>query len=101
LIATRHNLHAQMTLQALRAGKNVFVEMPLALTQEELAQIEAFYEGRDEPLLMTGFNRRFSPAAVRAKEVISGRTTALIADYRMNAGFIPPDHWVHGPEGGG
>jgi predicted dehydrogenase/threonine dehydrogenase-like Zn-dependent dehydrogenase len=101
LISTRHNLHAEMTLRALEAGKNVFVEKPLALSSEELDRIEAFYETRDAPLLMTGFNRRFSPAAVRAKEVLFGRTTPLIANYRMNAGYIPRDHWVHGPEGGG
>jgi predicted dehydrogenase len=79
----------------------VFVEKPLALSSEELDRIEAFYEIRDAPLLMTGFNRRFSPAAVRAKEVLFGRTTPLIANYRMNAGYLPRDHWVHGPEGGG
>jgi predicted dehydrogenase len=101
LIATRHNLHAELTLRALEAGKNVFVEKPLALNSEELDRIEAFYETHDAPLLMTGFNRRFSPAALRAKEVLLGRTTPLIANYRMNAGYIPLDHWVHGPEGGG
>jgi predicted dehydrogenase/threonine dehydrogenase-like Zn-dependent dehydrogenase len=101
LIATRHNLHTEMTLRALEAGKSVFVEKPLALRSEELDQIEAFYETHDGPLLMTGFNRRFSPAAVRAKKALMGRTTPLIANYRMNAGYIPRDHWVHGPEGGG
>jgi predicted dehydrogenase len=101
LIATRHDLHADMTLQALESGKHVFVEKPLALNEKELARIEAFYEDRDEPLLMTGFNRRFSPAASRAKEFLSRRRSPLIADYRMNAGYLPPDHWVHGPEGGG
>jgi predicted dehydrogenase len=50
---------------------------------------------------MTGFNRRFSPAAVRAREVLTQRTPPLVAEYRMNAGYIPLDHWVHGPEGGG
>jgi predicted dehydrogenase/threonine dehydrogenase-like Zn-dependent dehydrogenase len=101
LIATRHNLHAEMTLRALKAGKNVFVEKPLALTREELSQIQAFFATNDAPLLLTGFNRRFSPAATRVKEVLARRTTPLIADYRMNAGYIPPDHWVHGDEGGG
>jgi predicted dehydrogenase/threonine dehydrogenase-like Zn-dependent dehydrogenase len=100
-IATRHDLHGLLTLQALSAGKNVFVEKPLALTEEELARIERLYEDRDTPLLMTGFNRRFSPAAVRTKELVSLRKTPLIVDYRMNAGYLPPDHWVHGPEGGG
>jgi predicted dehydrogenase len=101
LIATRHDLHASMTLQALQAGKHVFVEKPLALDEAELAAIEAFYEERQEPLLMTGFNRRFSPPAVRLRELLAGRTSPLMADYRMNAGFIPLDSWVHGPSGGG
>jgi predicted dehydrogenase len=101
LIATRHDLHGPLTHQALDAGKNVFVEKPLALMEEELARIERFYEDRDTPLLMTGFNRRFSPAAARTKELVSLRKTPLIVDYRMNAGYIPPDHWVQGPEGGG
>jgi predicted dehydrogenase/threonine dehydrogenase-like Zn-dependent dehydrogenase len=102
LIATRHNLHARMVLEALRAGKHVFVEKPLALDETELQAIERFYsESPNPPLLMTGFNRRFSPAIRRAAEVLAGRTTPFILNYRMNAGFIPADHWVHGPEGGG
>ena len=102
LISTRHDSHAALALRALEAGKNVFVEKPLALTRTELAAIEAFYAGRaDGPLLMTGFNRRFSPAVVRLRELLAGRTSPLVANYRMNAGYIPLDHWVHGPEGGG
>jgi predicted dehydrogenase/threonine dehydrogenase-like Zn-dependent dehydrogenase len=103
LISTRHDLHAPLTLAALRAGKHVFVEKPLALNVGELAEIEAFYReaGPGAPMLMTGFNRRFSPAAVHARTALAARTTPLIADYRMNAGFIPLDSWVHGPEGGG
>lgn len=101
LIATRHDLHAAQTLQSLRADKHVFVEKPLALNEDELDEIESFYADRDAPLLMTGFNRRFSPAAVRARELLAGRTTPLIAEYRMNAGYIPLDNWVHGSQGGG
>jgi predicted dehydrogenase/threonine dehydrogenase-like Zn-dependent dehydrogenase len=103
LIATRHHLHGPLTLRALEAGKNVFVEKPLALAQEELDAIAAFFQGTNgrAPLLTTGFNRRFSPPIVRAMELIENRTTPLMASYRMNAGFVPPDSWVHGPEGGG
>jgi predicted dehydrogenase/threonine dehydrogenase-like Zn-dependent dehydrogenase len=101
LIATRHDLHVAQTLQSLRADKHVFVEKPLALNEEGLDAIESFYADRDAPLLMTGFNRRFSPSAVRARELLAGRTTPLIAEYRMNAGYIPLDHWVHGSQGGG
>ena len=102
LIATRHDSHAGLALRSLEAGKNVFVEKPLALTEEELAAIEAFYADRVEaPLLMTGFNRRFSPGVARMRELLADRTSPLVASYRMNAGYIPLDHWVHGPEGGG
>jgi predicted dehydrogenase/threonine dehydrogenase-like Zn-dependent dehydrogenase len=102
MIATRHDLHGAMVLKALNAGKNVFVEKPLALTREELHEIAAFYQSHSNaPLLMTGFNRRFSPAMVAASKLLQSRTSPLIINYRMNAGYIPNDHWVHGPEGGG
>jgi predicted dehydrogenase/threonine dehydrogenase-like Zn-dependent dehydrogenase len=102
LISTRHDLHAPLALRALRAGKHVFVEKPLALHPEELEEIERFYaESSSAPVLMTGFNRRFSPAVQRLRERLAGRSAPIVADYRMNAGYIPLDHWVHGPEGGG
>jgi predicted dehydrogenase/threonine dehydrogenase-like Zn-dependent dehydrogenase len=102
LIATRHDLHADMTVAALEAGKNVFVEKPLSMTPEGLAKIEEFYrQNPNGPLLMTGFNRRFSPAIKAAKKAMTGRTSPMIVNYRMNAGYIPSDHWVHGAQGGG
>lgn len=102
LIATPHHLHAEMALKALEAGKHVFVEKPLALCREQLTAIDAFYRQRSQaPVLMTGFNRRFAPAIRRILEVISGRTTPLMVNYRMNAGYVPLDHWVHTEEGGG
>jgi predicted dehydrogenase/threonine dehydrogenase-like Zn-dependent dehydrogenase len=102
-ITTRHDSHAAMTLRALRAGKHVMVEKPLALSEAELRQIEEFYEAANggAPVLMTGFNRRFSPCAKRLRELASRRSAPMILNYRMNAGHIPLDHWVHGPEGGG
>ena len=101
LISTRHDTHAGLALRVLEAGKSVFVEKPLALHAEELDAIAAFYDGRDGPLLMTGFNRRFSPAAVRLRDLLARRTAPLLATYRVNAGYVPPDSWLHGPEGGG
>jgi predicted dehydrogenase/threonine dehydrogenase-like Zn-dependent dehydrogenase len=102
MITTRHDLHGQMALQALRAGKHAFVEKPLTLKVEDLAELEQFYaEKPNGPLLMVGFNRRFAPAMQTIRQILEQRTTPIIANYRMNAGFIPPDHWVHGPEGGG
>lgn len=102
MVATRHDLHGAMVLQALRAGKHVFVEKPLSLKEEEIDEIERFYvDHPDGPLLMVGFNRRFSPAIQTIRRILEHRTTPIIANYRMNAGYIPLDHWVHGPEGGG
>ena len=103
LIATRHDSHAELALAALRAGKHVLLEKPLAITAPGLAAIEAFYgdDGAGKPVLLTGFNRRFSPYGRRLVELTAGRSNPMILDYRMNAGYIPLDHWVHGPEGGG
>jgi predicted dehydrogenase/threonine dehydrogenase-like Zn-dependent dehydrogenase len=102
LIGTRHNQHASMVIEALQAGKHVLVEKPLALTRNELETIRNFYEiNQQAPVLLTGFNRRFSPFAQRAKELIENRTNPIIINYRMNAGYIPLGHWVHTEEGGG
>ena len=103
IIATRHNAHAAMVLEALQAGKHVLVEKPLALEEDELAAIEAFFAdgAGSKPVLLTGFNRRFSPYAERIAGLVSGRTNPMILNYRMNAGYIPLDHWVHTAEGGG
>lgn len=106
LIATRHDLHAELALKALQAGKHVIVEKPLAITREELARVVAFFEeaeraSRSAPILLTGFNRRFSPFAARLRELMERRSDSMQIVYRMNAGYIPLDHWVHGPEGGG
>jgi predicted dehydrogenase/threonine dehydrogenase-like Zn-dependent dehydrogenase len=103
IIATRHDTHASLALDALRAGKHVLLEKPLALTEQELQEIENFYsdDSRSRPVLLTGFNRRFSVYAQHIAKVIKARTNPLIINYRMNAGYIPLDHWVHGPEGGG
>ena len=103
LIATRHNLHASMVAAALARGKHVLVEKPLALFEDELERIEAFYRRSTgmAPVLMTGFNRRFAPPIVAARRLLEKRTSPLVVSYRMNAGYIPADSWVHGPEGGG
>lgn len=103
IIATRHDTHATLALDALRAGKHVLLEKPMALTEGELRTIERFYEEAEgpTPVLMTGFNRRFSPYAQRIASLVQKRSNPILINYRMNAGYIPLDHWVHGPEGGG
>ena len=102
LISTRHNLHAEQTLAALEAGKHVFVEKPLAITESELNRIEAFFRDKPGgPVLLTGFNRRFSVHMRRIKALVSERSAPMVINYRMNAGHIPPDHWTQTEEGAG
>lgn len=102
IIATRHHLHASLALEALRAGKHVLLEKPLALNEAELQQILDFYASTpDAPILLTGFNRRFSKYAEGIFQKVQKRVSPMILNYRMNAGSIPLDHWVHGEEGGG
>ena len=103
LLTTRHHLHAGMTLRALQAGKHVLVEKPLCLTGVELQRIEDFFQAGAEmkPMLLTGFNRRFSPYIRRVHELVCKRSNPMMMNYRMNAGFLPPDHWVFSAEGGG
>ncbi len=101
-VLTRHHLHAGQVLAGLRAGKHVFCEKPLALTRAELAEIKAEAEKPGAPLLMVGFNRRFAPLAVQMKKFLDASPEPLVAHYRVNAGYIPPEHWVHDlAQGGG
>jgi len=97
LITTRHDSHAAMVLQALEAGKHVVVEKPLATNQKELDPIKKFYQQGEhkKPILFVGFNRRFSKYAREIKLHTDKRTNPLFLRYRMNAGYIPLDVWVH------
>lgn len=100
-IATRHNLHAQLIIESLKAGKYVFVEKPLALTAEELEKIRETYRGLNEkPILMVGYNRRFAPFTTHVRGLFPPHQPRSI-NIRINAGSVPPDHWVHDPETGG
>lgn len=100
MICTRHNLHAKIAIEAAKAGKAVFVEKPMALNQEELDELVKVLNETKAPF-MVGFNRRFSPAVIRVKELIKDRQNPIVINYRVNAGYVPLDHWVHGEEGGG
>ena len=100
IITTRHNLHASMVMETLEAGKSVFVEKPLCLNEEELQNIEnAYMEANDNITLTVGFNRRFSPFAVKMKALVGGGPKNIVAT--MNAGYIPPEAWVQDMEVGG
>lgn len=105
VVATRHDSHATLAAAALRAGKHVFVEKPLCIREAELEEVgsalaEAHAAGH-RPCLMVGFNRRFSPHAHALRTAFAGRRTPLAISYRVNAGGVPPGHWVHDPAVGG
>ena len=102
VIATRHNTHAGLVCRALQAGKNVFVEKPLALNAAEVDEIEAVYAGLEKrPLLMVGFNRRFAPQVVKMRELLRAVPGAKAFVYTVNAGAIPAEHWTLNAEAGG
>ena len=102
-IATRHDSHARYISAALRAGKRVFVEKPIALNEEELVEIESAYREstaqHGEALLMVGFNRRFSELAREAKRAVGVGPFSML--YRVNAGSIPATHWIQDSQMGG
>lgn len=104
-IVTRHNSHAKFVCEAINAGKNVFVEKPLAVTLEELAEVEATYYSKastaSAPKLMVGFNRRFSPQIQKMKELLSSVKEPKSFMMTMNASAIPAGHWTQDNEVGG
>ncbi len=102
MICTRHGNHAELVLKGLKAGKNVYVEKPLATTMEQLDEIRKFYQendGKQVPALMVGYNRRFSKHTREIKRLLDNRTAPVFIRYRMNAGYVPADAWVHGDGG--
>ena len=106
LILTPHSLHAKMVIEALSAGKHVFVEKPLCIDEGELREIIEVYSSlithhSSMPFLMVGYNRRFSLHMAKIKEYLKNRQDPMVINYRINAGFIPPEHWVHSEEEGG
>ena len=104
VIATRHDTHAQFVLRALAAGKNVFVEKPLALTDAEIDSIEAALYRSDHPqsrMLMIGFNRRFAPLAMRMKALLAAVREPKSFVVTVNAGAAPAGHWTVESAGGG
>ena len=105
VIATRHATHASLAASALRAGKHVFVEKPLCLSEAELDDValaldEARAAGHD-PCLMVGFNRRFAPHARALRAAFADRGAPMVIGYRVNAGSVPIDSWLADPAEGG
>ncbi len=99
-IATPHNSHASYTMDALKAGKNVFVEKPLAMNYDELEEVKKVYQESNQKL-MVGFNRRFSPIAEKIKSEFVNNGEPKVVNIRVNAGFIPKDHWTQNKNIGG
>ena len=100
-ILTRHDSHADLVVRALKAGKHVFVEKPLAINDAQLLTIRKQLKADSQTLLTVGFNRRFAPLIQDLKSQIVNRSEPLYAHYRVNAGYIPLNHWTQDPAAGG
>ena len=105
VIATRHDTHAQFVIDALATGHHVFVEKPLALTCDQVEQIEAAWRaaaaGEMPRQLMVGFNRRFAPLVTTMRRLLASVTGPIAFIYTCNAGSVPPDHWTRSEAIGG
>jgi predicted dehydrogenase len=105
-VLTRHDAHAAMVEEALAAGKHVFVEKPLCMTEEELQRIAKAHAKAQAEFgtrhLLVGYNRRFSPLLAECKQFLGERRAPATVLLRINAGAVPADHWAHqAAEGGG
>jgi predicted dehydrogenase/threonine dehydrogenase-like Zn-dependent dehydrogenase len=100
-ILSRHQTHAAAVVQALRLRKGVFVEKPLAVNRQELDQVKLAHRQAQNPFLMVGFNRRFAPATIKLRELFMDRTEPMFVNIRVNAGYLPQDHWTQAPQDGG
>jgi predicted dehydrogenase len=100
-ILTRHDSHAELVVKALKAGKHVFVEKPLAINPKQLEPLTKSLNTNLQSLLVVGFNRRFSPLARQLQSLFSSRQEPKYVHYRVNAGYIPLNHWTQDPEIGG
>ena len=99
-ITTPHNLHYPMIVDAAKAGKAIYVEKPMCLSEDQLDSIVKIVSETKTPLVV-GFNRRYAPLIRKAKELLIRKHRPYVINCRVNAGFIPKTHWVHDPEVGG
>ena len=106
VITTQHDSHVDLVIRGLECGKNIFVEKPLCLTFLELQKIKTIYNKlknlmKHPPILMVGFNRRFSPLILKAKNLLDKTSEPKSFIMSINAGAIPKEHWVHDSKKGG
>ncbi|NQT97413.1 MAG: zinc-binding dehydrogenase [Candidatus Marinimicrobia bacterium] len=101
VISTRHDTHGELVCRALKAGKKVFVEKPLAINNEELNSIKTIISEVEDPFLTVGFNRRFSPLVIKLNELLDSVSEPKTMVMIVNAGFISDEHWVQDPSRGG
>ena len=100
-VLTRHDSHSELVVRALKAGKHVFVEKPLAIDSIQLEKVNKLLITNLQSLLTVGFNRRFSPLAEQLSTFYKNHTEPMHIHYRINAGYLPLNHWTHDPEIGG
>jgi predicted dehydrogenase len=101
IVGTRHDSHPRLVVEALEAGKHVFVEKPLAIDEQGLESVRRAHAANPKLQLMVGFNRRFAPHTVQAKKLLAGRSQPIAVTMMVNAGQLPFDHWQHDPLVGG
>ena len=101
VVATPHSLHFEQTMAALTEGKAVFVEKPAAVNFEQLEKLENFLKKNNNILYCVDFNRSFAPFNLQIKKELQDRKNPMLIHYRMNAGFIPKDHWIQSLQNGG
>lgn len=102
VLLTRHDKHVSQTIKAFNAGKHVYSEKPPAVSLDQLDELRTALSQENHPQYMLGYNRRFAPLAIKMKEFISASSEPKMITYRVNAGALPLNHWLHDPvEGGG
>ena len=101
VILTQHDTHADLTGKALKKGKHVFCEKPLSIDRKGIASVQSLLEKENHPYLTVGFNRRFAPFIQEIQSRLKNNQEPIYAHYRINAGYLPPNHWLHNPQSGG